>query len=418
MPVPANIAKLWRAQQGSVAIIFSASVFLVAMSVGLAIDGARTYGVANHLEAALDSAALAGGKMLDDDNISDEDISQRVKAYLNAHIQSQPSEGVTLSLPTIDIDRQKGVVAVSVKAAVATTFGKIAGIPSIDFDKSASIVYIAKRIELAMVVDVTGSMNSSGKIDALKSAAREVVDTLLSGNPSPGTIRIGLAPYSAAVNVGPYASTVSGGASVDGCVFERDGSTAYTEAPPSSQPLAAMANPAAPSNPNYGCPAATLLPLTDDRNLLRATIDSYSASGWTAGHIGAAWGWYLLSSQWSGVWPAASMPRSYSDPKVIKSVLFMTDGEFNTSYNNGNMNATGEGVPGSSAYQALQLCQNMKAQNIVIYSVAFQSPPEAESVLRQCATSPGHFFIAGGNAELRAAFRQIADRIGALRLSR
>ena len=406
------------AQAGNVAIIFSISILLVIATVGLAIDGARAYGVSSHVSAALDSAVLAGGKMLDDDNATDQDIRDRVVAYVDAHLKGHLPDGVVVTTPVIAINRQTGEISVVVNVVSATTFGQVAGIPMIQFERSASIVYVAKKVELALVLDVTGSMNDSNKIDSLKSAAREVIDTLLSGNPAPGTIRIGLAPYSAAVNAGTYAATVSGGLSVDGCVFERDGAYAYTEAPPAVEPLAAMANPSAPSNPNYGCPAAAILPLTDDKGLLKSTLDGYAASGWTAGHVGAAWGWYLLSSQWAGVWPSASLPRSYSDPKVIKSVLLMTDGEFNTSYNNGNPNSTGETVPGSSAYQALQLCAAMKMQNIVIYSVAFQSPPAAESVLRQCATSPGHYFNASSSAELRAAFRQVAERLGALRLSK
>lgn len=406
------------AQAGGVAIIFSISILLVIATVGLAIDGARAFGVSSHVAAALDSAVLAGGKMLDDDNATEEDIRERVVAYVNAHLKGQLPDGVTVTTPVIGINRQTGEVSIVVHVAAATTFGQVAGVPMIQFERHASIVYFAKKVELALVLDVTGSMNDSSKIDNLKSAAREVIDTLLSGNPAPGTIRIGLAPYSAAVNAGTYAPAVSAGLSVDGCVFERDGAYAYTEAPPSVQPLAAMPNPAAPSNPNYGCPAAPILPLTDDKGLLKSTVDGYAASGWTAGHVGAAWGWYLLSSQWGSIWPAASLPRSYSDPKVIKSVLLMTDGEFNTSYNNGNPNATGETVPGSSAYQALQLCAAMKMQNIIIYSVAFQSPPAAESVLRQCATSPGHYFDANNGAELRAAFRQVAERLGALRLSK
>jgi Flp pilus assembly protein TadG len=405
-------------QAGGVAIIFSISILLVIATVGLAIDGARAYGVSSHVSAALDSAVLAGGKMLDDDNASDQDIRERVIAYVDAHLKGHLPDGVTMSAPTIGINRQTGEVSIVVKIAAATTFGQAAGIPLIQFERSASIVYVAKKVELALVLDVTGSMNDGSKIDSLKAAAREVIDTLLSGNPAPGTIRIGLAPYSAAVNAGSYGSAVSGGLSVDGCVFERDGANAYTEAPPAAQPLSAMANPSAPSNPNYGCPAATILPLTDDKGLLKSTVDGYAASGWTAGHVGAAWGWYLLSSQWGSVWPSASLPRSYSDPKVIKSILLMTDGEFNTSYNNGNPNATGETIPGSSAYQALQLCAAMKLRNIVIYAVAFQSPPPAESVLRQCATSPGHYFDASNGAELRAAFRQVAERLGALRLSK
>ena len=36
-----------------------------------------------------------------------------------------------------------------------------------------------KRVELAMVLDITGSMAVSGKLDAMKVAAKEVIDLLI-----------------------------------------------------------------------------------------------------------------------------------------------------------------------------------------------------------------------------------------------
>ena len=85
----------------------------------------------------------------------------------------------------------------------------------------------------------------------------------------------------------------------------------------------------------------------------------------------------------------------------------MTDGEFNTQYVDAN---------GNSATQARQLCANMDP-DVIVYSVAFMSPPAAEALLRECATSGEHFFVASNGGALRAAFEQIARSINNLRLT-
>ena len=72
----------------------------------------------------------------------------------------------------------------------------------------------------------------------------------------------------------------------------------------------------------------------------------------------------------------------------------------------------------SAGYQTQRLCDNMRAQNIVVYAVAFQAPPTAEVLLRSCVTSNSHFYAAADATQLRAAFRDIAARLTALRVSR
>jgi hypothetical protein len=153
------------------------------------------------------------------------------------------------------------------------------------------------------------------------------------------------------------------------------------------------------------------------RNTLRSAIDGLAAFGGTAGHIGAAWGWYMLSPNWTSVWPSDSDPRPYGND-VVKAVLLMTDGDFNTSYRNGNMNSTDVSAAGSSSYQATQLCTNMKAAGIKIYSVAFQSPPAAEALLRACASEPGDYYDANTAGDLKNYFRDIAEKLTSLRIAR
>jgi phospholipase/lecithinase/hemolysin len=65
------------------------------------------------------------------------------------------------------------------------------------------------------------------------------------------------------------------------------------------------------------------------------------------------------------------------------------------------------------------LCENIKAQGITIYTVAFQvSDPDTETLLKNCATSPSYYFDAGSSTELTSSFSAIADKVAAVRLSK
>lgn len=388
--------------RGSIAIIFAFSILILGMVTGLAIDGSRIYNLSSRMAAALDAAALAAAKLMDAGTATDAEVQSMAEAYFRAHTSEIGIVGFAYRDLTVVLNRGSSSVAMTVDVSMPTTFGQLAGVSKLEFTKSTTVIFGTRPIELAMVLDVTGSMNEDGKISELKTAAKEVVETLLGSGAPTSKSRVALAPYSAAVNAGALAAAVSGGASVDNCVFERHGSHAYTEdAPGPGRYLGSMPNPFRPTNGNYGCPHSVILPLTNDGNLLKRTIGSYRASGFTAGHIGTAWGWYLLSPSWSSLWPSGSAPASYSTTEVIKAVILMTDGEFNTSYYNGPSNTT-------SADQARRLCANIKAAGITIYAVAFNSPPAAAALLKECATAPDKFFSAVDGGQLRAAFASFA----------
>jgi len=142
---------------------------------------------------------------------------------------------------------------------------------------------------------------------------------------------------------------------------------------------------------------------------------SLSTAGSTAGHIGTAWAWYLLSPNWSNIWPAASKPGNYADLKAVNSkgypvlqkyAILMTDGDYNLQYSST-----------SSLNQAKTLCTNMKAAGITVFSVGFMVSSAAKSFLTSCATSADYYYDATNGDKLRSAFRDIALKISTLRLS-
>ncbi|MBS0385234.1 MAG: pilus assembly protein TadG [Proteobacteria bacterium] len=213
------------------------------------------------------------------------------------------------------------------------------------------------------------------------------------------------------------------------CASERTGGNAFNDAAPSATYLG-MNYSVGSDNP---CPTGnTIVPLTTNTTALNAQINALQAANSTAGHIGTAWGWYMLSPNFSYLWPAASQPAAYNAPSTLKIMVLMTDGAYNTSYCNGvisQLSGSGSGstsnhincnsANGDSPTQALALCSAMKAQGVIIYTVGFdlQGDQNAISLLTNCATDPSHFYNAATGTDLQSAFQSIANQITQLRIS-
>lgn len=422
--------------RGTIAMIFGFSIFVLCGIVGFAVDASRAYSVSSRISSILDSAALAGAKLFEVETATDVDIQAAAKAYFQVHANEKLLPGLQLNNFKVTIDRPNNKVSVDLDIGLPTTFAQVIGFKTFDFHRSSDVVVSMNKIELAMVLDITGSMNDSGKLPAMKAAANDVIDSLMAGSISENSIRIAVAPFSASVNAGALASKVSAsptatscgynwywgytcttaaGADVDTCVIERINSRAFTD----DAPTGADILPAVPSTPygNYTCPASVVVPLQGKSQVttIKSTINSYVATGATAGHIGAAWGWYLLSPKWAAVLPSASAPASYSDKTVAKHVIFLTDGIFNTSYKSGS--STDSTTQSNESYAQFQsLCANMKAQGITVYTVALDLlDPRALSELSACGG--GNSYTAADGVALKAVFQQIVSQLNQLRVA-
>lgn len=215
------------------------------------------------------------------------------------------------------------------------------------------------------------------------------------------------------------------------CVWERDGDEKFTDAAPasgaylshqqawfeedSSQSDGGDWEVGHPNRPNdskydgYECRTAEPVELTNNRDTLGTYITSLNAGGYTAGHLGVAWTWYLIAEDWDTVFDGTAEPLDYTEPDSAKIVILMTDGAFNT-----------EIFPeqGDSATQARSLCDNMKLKDIKVYAVALNAPTAGQEVLSDCASGSDYYFEPETAAELSDAYKQIATSISDLRISK
>jgi Flp pilus assembly protein TadG len=424
-------------QGGSIAVLFAVSIMGLLLVAGLAIDSARFHDVSGRMQAALDAAVLSGAKLLADENSTVDDIENMTQAHFSAAITTIGVKPGDIRPLAINVDRSASEVSANATAKMPSFFSRLANIaPMTTIKQTSKVVYSMQPIELSMVLDITGSMNNNNKIADMKIAAKDVIDTLYATALSDSAVRIAVVPYSASVNAGALASAVStappsvivcdekgkkchdaAGVDVDTCVIERQGINAATDV----GPFGADKLPNVPTTPygKYVCPPSTVIPLTgkSDVATIKGTVDSYLAAGATAGHLGTAWGWYMLSPDWAGVLPADSAPKPYSDKSVLKAMIIMTDGLFNTSYISGS--STSDAQQSTESYQQFDaLCDGIKAKDITIYTVGFDlSDPTALGELQKCASGAPNFFDAKTGADLKKAFKDIAEKLTTMRVA-
>ena len=417
-PVNAALRGFRAEQSGGLAIIFSLTLFVLVIFAGVAIDYGRAQMASTEVNDAIDQAALKATEAMVDDEITSDAVNKSIAGYINGTIGNPKLQGATYSGVNIASDVASGSVSIDLDVHVPTTFASLFHFNTIDFHKFTKTAYKIKNVELTMVLDTTGSMGQNNKINELKIAAAQAIDIILPQGKATAN-RIALAPFDASVNVAPFDSIASAGASINGCVVERQGADAFTDASP------LPANPV--STANATCPAQTIIPLTKNGSTLKATINTYAPGSTTAGHIGLAWGWYLISPNWTAIFPKQSAPKPYTNPNVIKAVLLMTDGMFNTAYFNGPV-ATKADQQATSVMEASTLCDNIKAAGIKIYTVGLElasngSPDDvnARALLSACASPDGQggseFYDVANGANLGTAFSTIAGKLSHLRLS-
>lgn len=250
------------------------------------------------------------------------------------------------------------------------------------------------------MLDVTGSMNRNGKLRALKNATKDLIDTIVPEGRNANRVRIALAPYSEQVNTGRYANIVSDARNRSGCVVERRGADMNSNSAPDRNNKFLVVTRSEQRQYDRGlCPDAEILPLTSNKGELERTVESYRADGWTAGHLGIQWAWNLISPNWASIWPGSSRPNDYGQANLIKAVVLMTDGEFNTAYTG----RTGKPAMTRESYDHTdELCRNIKDEGVIVFSVAFDlRERDAREALEQCATDEGYFFRAENEEELR-----------------
>lgn len=414
--------------EGGVAPFLALSLIPLMGFTGAAIDYGRANATKVAMQAALDSTGLIMSK--EAQTLSGAALGARINAIFNAQFNRPEAQNVSVSYQFNAPAQGSFSLKLTGYAEVPTRFATLIGTSQLPVSSTAEIVWGMKKLNLALALDNTGSMASSGKMAALKTAAHNLLNTLQQAAKQPDDVKVSIIPFATDVNIGTtykdaswvdweqweevngtcsntnYKSksacngagkvwTVASHNTWNGCVWDRDQNyDVQNTAPGSAQATKFRAHQAT------NCPAA-MMPLTDDWAALHARINAMTATGNTNVTIGMAWAWQTLSD-------VAPMNAPEPAPDLDKVIVLLTDGD-NTQ--NRFTNSTS-----SIDSRTEKVCTNAKAANIKVYTVRVIDGNA--NLLRGCATKPDMFYDVDEAVQLNAVFASIAQNLANLRIAK
>ncbi|MEJ2378219.1 MAG: pilus assembly protein [Pseudolabrys sp.] len=431
------------ASAGNVAITFGLAFLPIICGVGAAVDYSRANSVKVKLQAAIDSTALMLSKEAATD--TSDQLQANASKYFLAMFNPPGVQNTTISATYSSSGGTSLVIDGSTLAS--TTLMHVFGIDTIKVGSTSTVKWGSTRLRVAMALDNTKSMQQSGKMDALKSAATNFLSQMQSAATTNGDVYVSIIPFSTSVNVGATNYTQSwltwtdygkcNGASGwgyddythalcdargghwsayaaskqqywTGCVADRGG----TNGPTGSNYDTNV------DTPNIGDPA-TLFPAVDysdcpqqalglsyDWSTMSSLINSMSPNGYTNQNIGLALGWMSLVGGGPFTVPATSPGYDYE-----KIIILFTDG----------LNTENRWYTDQSSIddRETMTCDNIKAAGITLYTVQISTDGTApSSLLQNCASDSSKFFYLTSSSQLVTTFNQIGISLSNLRIAK
>jgi Flp pilus assembly protein TadG len=191
--------RLGRDRSGAVAPMFALVAIPMILVTGIGIDVSRMVTSRNNLQDALDAAALAIGRL--PTNTPTATLKQQAQYWVTANLADKNVGEVTLNL-----NATPGNIDLSASSSIPTAIVGLMGVKTMGIAAKSTVTWGSSQIELALILDNTGSMSSNKKLTNLVSAATALVDSLSASAASsadPDTLKIGVVPFSMTVNIGP-----------------------------------------------------------------------------------------------------------------------------------------------------------------------------------------------------------------------
>jgi Flp pilus assembly protein TadG len=192
-----SIALLFRLpddQGGAILIKVAIALLPLLTVVGIALDVSRLALAKQKLTDAVDAAGIAVGRHPE---LDAEDATSLAQSFVQTYYPSKlygDLLGVTVAATGKQVD-------VTGKARVPMTLLQILGYKSVDINVSSMVLRQLRKIEVVMVLDNSGSMAGS-RLTALKTSANTLVSALFGPETTSKFVKIGLVPFTGAVNVG------------------------------------------------------------------------------------------------------------------------------------------------------------------------------------------------------------------------
>lgn len=345
-----------------------------------------------------------------------------------------------------------------------SNFLKLVGVDTLTSYAAGVAEERVNKVEISLVLDISGSMENDNKMNLMKNAAREFVDSVVNAD-TQDLISVSLVPYSEHVNAGPdifNQLNMNQRHEYSHCVEFPDNqfsSVALNTSLTYEQAQHFQWNySSSNSRDDTVCPRYSyerITPFSQNAAALKSQINSLQPRAGTSIFMGMKWGAALLDPSTRFLTTGSDSnvdaafdgrPLGYDDPELLKTVVLMTDGMNSSSsrienwaynseseyrhwdrynfwyYLNRYVRSYSRSQYYEQKYTASQgdglldnVCDAAKASGIVVWSIGFEVTDHGADVMENCASSPSHFFRVEG-VEISDAFSAIARTINDLRL--
>jgi len=461
--IMAHPRKFTRDEGGTITIFAMFMVLMMVMIGGMGADMMRHEMERTRLQAVADRAVLAAADL--DQTLDPEAV---VRDYFD-------KSGMADYVSNVVVDEGLNYRTVSVDAAMTmnTQFMDTMGVEQLNIPAYSKAQEKVNKVEISLVLDISGSMKNNSKMENLQDAASVFIDTVL----TPGNrdlISISMIPYSEHVNAGQNIMNLLNVNQVHNfshCIEMPD--TEYSHASlDRGRTYEQMQHyqwnyysnqSGSTRNTRYDtvCPRnwyEEIVPFSQDANDLKDRIDRFKPRAGTSIFLGMKWAVSMLDNSFTTMTSQLSdqghvdgvfsnRPATYGDHETLKTIILMTDGQNDQSYrisdryynsnseyahwNRYNLQYYLYNSVSSSRrsryywrrYSASlgdslldNICDAAKVHKMVIWSIGFEVSDHGASVMQNCASSPSHFFRVEG-VEISEAFSAIARQINQLRLT-
>ncbi|WP_146346820.1 pilus assembly protein [Falsiphaeobacter marinintestinus] len=339
-------------------VVFGVYVFLIIlMFAGIGIDLMRYERDRAELQYTLDRAVLAAADL-------DQDLDPQsvVQDYFN-----KAGLGDYLADVTVNEGLGYRVVSANASSDMSTQFMHMTGVETLTVPAASTAEERIDGVEISLVLDVSGSMNSNSRLYNLKIAARDFIDQMVD-NSEEDKLSISIVPYATQVslpddmmdefnvtNEHSYSNCIN----FEGSAFNTTSVSTVAELERTMhfdpwydwdgrdndpEELIGMDDGYNSSLPVCEAMAnREILPLSKDRQELKDYITALTARGNTSIDLGMKWGTALLDPSLQG--PVDGMiadgkidvafdarPHDYDDGETLKVIVLMTDGQNTSQY--------------------------------------------------------------------------------------
>ncbi len=385
--------------RGNISIFFALSLFAIAMAVGVAFDFNAQISQKNEAQDRVDAAVLAAAIDLNLQAMQSNSRKQSISStkWVSEHVTPFFNGSSSIICGNLILTSQD--VSLRCQGTIQSAFGGLTRRDRLSFTVDSTVKLAQKKnVEIALVLDISDSMQASGSLRTLELALQDFINQpIFDANTDKAALSI--IPYANSVAFKPdmakLVSPIFGYSltpTFNGCFMPDTGDITI---PITGAAIHTAAPPRVSNKGNPFCPSQTMAAeffVTDTRSL-RLKLSNISSANGTASDEALAWGYRALLPSMQGIMSKSrTFPRPYnSDNKKI--IIFFTDGKPVHKQWVGKIKTDSA----KSEQKLLDTCNFIKSSgnDIDLYTIGYgtlaRNGTDLAKLLGQCVNGQGYF---------------------------